>query len=230
MRTVTSSDGTTIAYDAIGAGPTLILVGGAMGDRSFKGFVKLAGLLASDFTVVNYDRRGRGDSGDTQPYAVEREVEDLRALIEASGGSAFVWGMSSGGALAVTSAACGLNIEKLAMYDPPYMVDPGGKRPPVDHEEQLKKFIAEDRRNEALKYFFTKCMGAPAVAVSIMRIMPFWSGFKAVANTLPYDAAVMGDFSLPEQKLASIPIPTLVIGGPKQPDIRHMPSVTNSIN
>jgi pimeloyl-ACP methyl ester carboxylesterase len=213
MNNVTSKDGTTIAFDRTGQGPAVIIVGGAMGYRSFPGFVKLAGLLAHDFTVINYDRRGRGDSDDTKPYAVEREVEDLDAVIEASGGSACVWGMSSGGALAL-EAASGLDIEKLALYEPPFVADNGGQRPPADHEARLKEMIATGRRDDAVK-FFLRMMGAPAIAVAVMRWMPFWSRFRAVANTLPYDAAVMGDYSLPVERIASVTAPTLVIGGEK---------------
>jgi len=214
MNRVTSSDGTTIAFDRSGDGPAVILVGGAMSYRAFPGFLKLAGLLADNFTVINYDRRGRGDSGDMAPYAVEREVEDLGAVIDAVGGSASVWGTSSGAVLALEAAASGLNIEKLALFEPPFMVDAGGVRPPADHEARLKKMIAADRRDEAVK-FFLKNMGAPAIAVAVMRLMPFWSRFRAVAHTLPYDAAVMGDYSLPADRIASVTVPTLVIDGEK---------------
>jgi pimeloyl-ACP methyl ester carboxylesterase len=220
MKKVISKDGTTIAYDQVGKGPSLILLGGAMGDRKFSGFVKLANLLSTSFNVINYDRRGRGDSGDTTSYAVAREVEDLKAVIDDLGGSAYVWGMSSGAALALEAAASGLNITKLALYEPPFMVGDNAPTPPIDFEEQLKKLIAVNRRDDALKLFLRN-MGAPGFAIAIMRIMPFWARLRAVANTLPYDAAVMGDFSLPSKRIASVQIPTLVIGGGKsQPVLR----------
>jgi pimeloyl-ACP methyl ester carboxylesterase len=125
-----------------------------------------------------------------------------------------VWGMSSGGALALEAAASGLDIEKLALYEPPFVADNGGQRPPADHEVRLKEMVAAGRRDDAVK-FFLKMMGAPVIAVAVMRWMPFWSRFRAVANTLPYDAAVMGDYSLPAGRIASVTTPTLVIGGEK---------------
>jgi pimeloyl-ACP methyl ester carboxylesterase len=221
MKKAISSDGTVIAYDQIGQGPALILVGGAMGDRLFPGFIKLAELLATSFTVINYDRRGRGDSGDTDTYSVAGEVGDLKAVIDANGGAAYVWGMSSGAALALEAAASGLNITKLALYEPPFMVGDKARKLPADYEDQLKKLIAANRRDDALKLFLRN-MGAPAIAVFIMRLMPFWPRLRAVANTLPYDVAVMGDFSLPSKRISSIIVPTLVIGGEKsQPVLRQ---------
>ncbi|WP_276353828.1 alpha/beta fold hydrolase [Cohnella caldifontis] len=214
VRKTLSKDGTPIAYDTVGSGPAVILVGGALSYRKFPGFVKLAGLLSKDFTVVNYDRRGRGDSGDTDFYAVAREVEDLHAVIEAVGGSANVWGMSSGAALALEAAASGVPMKKLALYEPPYMIGDGAPRPPSDHEAKLREFIAAGRRDDAVKYFL-RMMGAPGFAVSIMRIMPFWARMRAVANSLPYDAAVMSDYSLPTERIAAVQVPTLVIGGGK---------------
>src|ERR671933_2647108 len=140
MRKVRSKDGTTIAFDQPGDGPSIILVGGAMSTRSAS--VPLAALLAPHFTVFAYDRRGRGDSGDRGPYAVEREVDDLDALLTAAGGSAFVFGHSSGAALALEAAARGLTITKLALYEPPFMVGDGGPRPPADHATQLAELVS----------------------------------------------------------------------------------------
>lgn len=219
MRTVISRDGTAIAYDQTGSGPPVIMVGGAFSFRGFSGNVQLAGLLSPHFTVLNYDRRGRGDSGDTAPYAVAREVEDLEALIEAAGGSAFVYGMSSGAALALEAAACGLNITGLALYEPPYMVGEGGHRPPPDHQAQLVRLIAAGRRREAVTFFMRDVMGIPGFFVFLMRLLPFWKKLVAVAHTLPYDSAVMGDFALPARRLAGIGVPTLVIGGEKSPAV-----------
>lgn len=216
---VLSKDGTAIAFDQTGQGPPIILVGGAFSYRAFPGFVQLAELLAKRFTVINYDRRGRGDSGDTAPYAVEREIEDLQSLIKEAGGSAHVWGMSSGAALALAAAAKGLNIKRLALFEPPFMVGNSGHRPPPDHQAQLKALIAADRRGDAAKFFLAKVMGIPALIVAIMRLMPFWSKLKATANTLPYDAAIMGDFSFPTQRVASVRVPTLVIAGEKSPPV-----------
>lgn len=219
MRTVVSRDGTRIAYDQTGHGPPVIMVGGAFSFRAFPGSVKLAGMLAERFTVINYDRRGRGDSGDTAPYAVEREVEDLAALIEAAGGSASVYGMSSGAALALTAAASGLRIDRLALYEPPYMVGTEGHRPPADHDAQLRALLAADRRGDAVKFFITRVMGAPGFIVVMMRLMPFWSKLKAVAHTLPYDTAIMGDFTFPAARVASVRTPAIIIAGEKSPAV-----------
>lgn len=220
MRTVTSKDGTQIAYDVTGQGPPLILVLGAMGFRKFPNFVELAELLAPHFTVINYDRRGRGDSGDTLPYSVEREIEDLDAVIKDVGGSAYVFGTSSGAALALLAAARGVNIAKLAVYEPPYTgVDKSAHQPPADHIAQAKALIAEDRRAEAIKFFITKVMGAPVFIYWMMWFMPIWPKLKAVAHTLPYDFTVMGDFSLPTAQLVAIRMPTVLIAGDKSPAI-----------
>ncbi|WP_433241310.1 alpha/beta fold hydrolase [Streptosporangium sp. CA-135522] len=217
MNKVTSSDGTVIAYDRVGRGPALILVGGAFSYRAFPGLVELTELLSQHFTVFNYDRRGRGDSGDGASYAVEREIEDIEALIREAGGSASVWGLSSGAVLALKAAVHGLPIGRLALYEPPFMVGEQGHRPPADHRERLEELVAAGRRGEAAKYFMSKVFGVPGVFVAVMRLLPMWSRLKAVANTLPYDAAVMGDYSLPVEQMASVAVPTLVIAGEKSP-------------
>jgi pimeloyl-ACP methyl ester carboxylesterase len=215
MKTVTSKDGTIIAYDQSGSGFPLILVDGALCSRDFGPMPKLAKLLASNFTVIHYDRRGRNQSGDTKPYAVEREIEDIEALINDAGGSSFVVGFSSGAALALAAAASGLSIPKLALYEPPFMVDDQGHHPPDDSLEQLKTMVAEDRRGAAVKFFIRDMVGVPAFGVFIMQLMPMFKKLKAVAHTLPYDVTIMGDFSLPEKKAASVKIPTLISGGEK---------------
>ncbi len=214
MQKVTSKDGTAIAYDKIGQGSAVILVSGAMIDRSYKGSVQLAEFLSAHFTIFNYDRRGRGDSGDPKQYAVEREIEDMEALIKEAGGSAFVYAMSSGAVLALEAAAHGLNIKKLALYEPPFMIN-RADRPPADHEAQLRAMVASGRPGDAAKYFMTKIFGMPAIVVAIIRLTPMWAKAKAVANSLPYDAAAMGDYSLPTQMLTSVKAPTLVVGGAK---------------
>ncbi len=218
MQKVTSNDGVEIAYEKTGKGPAVILVDGALCSRAFGPMPKLVPLLAPHFTVYHYDRRGRGDSENTQPYAVEREIEDIEALIKEAGGSAFVLGVSSGAALAIKAAAQGLNIKKLALYEPPFMVAKNGHRPPADHESQLKSLIAADRRGDAVTFFMTKMVGAPAIFAFIMRLLPLWSKLKAVAHTLPHDAAVMGDFSLPTRVVSSVTAPTLVMDGGKSPE------------
>jgi pimeloyl-ACP methyl ester carboxylesterase len=215
MNQVRSRDGTTIAYDRLGAGPPVILVDGAFCSRAFGPMPKLAPLLARRFTVLTYDRRGRGDSGDTAPYAVEREIEDLDALIREAGGSAFVYGISSGAALALQAAASGLRIEKLALYEPPFMVGNPAHVPPMDHQAQLARLIAEGRRGDAVKFYMKDVIGMPGWLVTVFRFLPMWSRLKAVAPSLPYDSAIMGDFALPARRAASLTVPTLVISGAK---------------
>ena len=215
MKHVRSGDGTMIAYDRLGAGPPVILVDGAFCSRSFGPTPKLAPHLARDFTVFAYDRRGRGDSGDTAPYAVEREIEDLAALVRQAGGSACVHAMSSGAVLALHAAASGLSIKRLALYEPPFMVGTPAHLPPADHQAQLVRLIAEGRRGEAVKYYMKDIIGMPGLLVAVFRFLPMWSKLKAVAPSLPYDSAIMGDFSLPTRRAASLTLPTLVITGEK---------------
>ncbi len=222
MEKVISADGTAIAFGKSGSGPPLILVDGAFGHRSFGPNVKLAPRLAEHFTVFTYDRRGRGDSGDTPPYAVEREVEDLDALIRQAGGSASVYGISSGVALALEAANHGLAIDRLALYEPPFVVD--DSRPPIpdDYLAQLNELLAAGRRGDAIKLFMTKAVGLPAFFVSLMRLMPAWPKLKKVARTVPYDAMVLGDTGsgkpLPRDRWSGVTAPALVMSGGKSPE------------
>lgn len=217
MSTVLSKDGTAIGFDKLGDGEPIILVDGALCSRSFGPLPKLAKLLVPHFTVFNYDRRGRNESGDTPPYAVERELEDIEVLIAKSGGSASVFGTSSGAALALAAAARGANVKKLALYEPPFVAGRSARTAPPDSEAQLKRLIAAGRRGDAVKFFMVDMVGMPAIFTYIMRVLPIWPKLKAVAHTLPYDAAVLGDFSLPKERAASVAVPTLVIGGEKSP-------------
>lgn len=210
MNKVRSKDGTAIAFDRSGDGPPVILVCGASTDRMAN--APLAKLLAEHFTVFNYDRRGRGDSGNTKPYAVEREVEDLGAVIAAAGGSAFVYGTSSGAALALEAAASGLPIGKLALWEPPYVLDES-RRPPTDQAERYDEMISAGRRGDAVEYFMTKVVGLPPEFVAEARNAPFWQAQEALAHTLAYDATVMGDYSLPAERAAAVTAPTLVMAG-----------------
>ncbi len=214
-----SADGTRIAFDRRGEGPPVILVGGALSHRRFPHFVKLSELLAERYTAVAYDRRGRGDSGDSAQYSVAREVEDLDALIRALGGSACVWGWSSGAALAIHGAAAGLSIRRLALYEPPYMVGEARPRPHAGHEAALRTLVDAGRRGDAVRYFMTDMVGVPRLMVAVMRLMPFWKQLTANAHTLPYDAAVMGDFSFPHDLVASVRVPTLIMAGEKSPRV-----------
>ncbi len=215
ISTVRSSDGTSIAFDRVGQGPPLIVVGGALGTRSSE--ASLAALLGPHATVIAYDRRGRGDSEDTQPYAVEREVEDLDALIEEVGSSTHVYGTSSGGNLAVEAAASGLGIEKLALWEPNYLVDDSRPPLPDDYVAQLEELIAAGRRGDAVEYFMTTAVGRPAEFVAPMREAPMWEGMEAGAHTLAYDGRIVAGFSLPRDRVDSIGVPTLVIDGGQTP-------------
>jgi pimeloyl-ACP methyl ester carboxylesterase len=215
MDTVTSADGTTIAYDRAGDGPPVILINAGPTDRTVN--APLVGLIAPHFTVVNYDRRGRGDSGDTAPYAVDREYEDLAAIIGAAGGSASLFGNSGGGILALEAAARDLPITKLAVWEPPIAVD--GSRPPVPpgYREQLASLLAAGRRGDMVELFLTQAVGMPAEAVAPIRQSPFWPSMEAVAHALIYDAMIVEDFSLPTGRVAGVKVPTLVLDGGQTP-------------
>lgn len=219
MRRVPSKDGTTIAFDQSGSGPAIILVGGALSERSAG--ASLAALLAPHFTVISYDRRGRGDSGDTEPYAVEREVEDIAALIEVAGGSAFVYGKSSGAALTLEAANRGLPMPKLALYEPPFIVDSSRPMIPSDYVEHLTALVAAGRRGDAVEYFMAKAVGVPAEMLSQMRQAPMWPAMEQMAPTLLYDDAVIGGNMagkpFPPGQWAAVTMPTLVMDGGDSP-------------
>jgi pimeloyl-ACP methyl ester carboxylesterase len=167
--------------------------------------------LASDFTVFNYDRRGRGDSGDTLPYAIDREVEDIEAVIGVAGGSAFLWGSSSGAGLALIASES-VPVTKLALWEPPFVPD-DLPRPPEDQVSQYETMVAEGRRGDAVEYFMTKIIGMPAEVVAGARTQPWWAATEALAHTLAYDARIMGDYSIPKDLAASVKVPTMVIAG-----------------
>lgn len=227
MNKVISKDGTVIAFDRSGNGPALILVVGALGVRSD---LELVAALAPHFTVFNYDRRGRGDSGDTPPYVVEREVEDLEALIDEAGGTAFLYGLSSGAVLALEAASkLPGKVKKLALYEPPFIIDDSRPPAPEDYVQQLNAAIAAGRPGDAVEIFMTKAIRLPPEFVTQMRNTPVsalfdgemrppeWVEMEKVAHTLAYDGTIMGDTMsgkpLPAGKWASVTSPTLVITG-----------------
>jgi pimeloyl-ACP methyl ester carboxylesterase len=176
---------------------------------------KLAPLLARRFTVYTYDRRGRGHSGDVRPYAREREVDDIAALVQAAGGSAHLLGLSSGGALALEAAASGVDVKTVIVYEPPY-VDEGAGQPSPDHESRLQAILDAGDRGGAVAYFMRDMVGAPRMVLVMLRLMPWiWRKLQAVAHTLPYDAAVMRRFRVPAARFAGITAPTLVLHGAK---------------
>ena len=219
MSKLKSKDGTLIAFDKSGKGPAVILVGGALIDR--QAMAPLAGLLAPQFTVFNFDRRGRGESGDTQPYAVQREIEDIDALIHEAGGAAALFGGSSGGALALEAAlALGGKVSGLAMYEVPYDSDPATLPAYREYLKRLGEALATNRRGDAAAAFM-KFVGTPDAQIEGMRRAPMWSVLEKVAPTLAYDAAVLGkDRPVPVQRVARLGTPTLVINGSVIPFMR----------
>jgi len=218
MDKVISKDGTEIAYERVGAGPTVILVGGAFCDHNAT--TELANKLARNFTAVSYDRRGRGESGDTQPYDVQREIEDIEALIAHFGDRAFVHGLSSGSALCLIAAAGGAPIDAVSVMEPPYRVGEDAPQPPEGYTDTIVELTSTDRRGEAVAYFMTKAVGQPEEAVEEARKMPMWPGLEAMAHTLAYDARAMGgDASpLPENMLATLTAPTLALFSTGSPE------------
>jgi len=224
MQTTTSKDGTIIAYDVIGKGPAVILVDGALEYRAFdQGTVRLANLLKDRFTVFYYDRRGRGDSTDTQPYAVEREIEDIEALISKAGGHAFIFGISSGAALALEAAAkLGNKVKKLAMYEAPYNFDGDARKAWMEYRRQLTELLNAGNTGDALALFMM-LTGMPADQVPEMRKHPMWPMLEAVAHTLAYDAAILGeDASVPAEKTAGISVPALIMAGESSYPFMHI--------
>lgn len=218
MNTVTSRDGTTIAYDRMGDGPAVVLLPGGSVDRTSN--ASLAAELAKDFTVYNVDRRGRGDSTDTLPYAVSREIEDITAVIESAGGSAHLYGSSSGAALAFEAAAAGAPVAKLAMWEPPYFLNP---RPELAGAAQVfHDLVAAGKRDEAAEYFMGTVVGMPAEFVAGARQSPWWPDQVKIAHTLEYDATVMGSYEIPEDRARSVKAPTIIVdGGASFPGMRE---------
>lgn len=221
MSAVRSKDGTTIAFERTGSGPPLIIVDGALCWRESGPARKVAAELADRFTVVTYDRRGRGESSDTAPYSVQREVEDIEALLGEAGGPAHVCGFSSGGVLAMEAARAGAAIDKLAVYEAPFIVDDSRPPAPASYVSDLNELLAAGRRGAAVKRFM-RLVGMPAVLASVMPLFPAWKKLKGVAHTLPYDAACMGDTQagkpLDARHWGAVSVPTLVLVGGKSPE------------
>jgi len=238
METVTSKDGTTIAYDKSGEGPVLILVMGALGFRSHEMMYELVNPLSEHFTVINYDRRGRGDSTDTPPYDVQREVEDIEALIDAEGGSAYLYGLSSGAVLALEVASkLPTKVTKAALYEPPLILDDSRPPIPADYVEQLNAAIAAGNPGGAVEIFMTKAVLIPEEFVEYMKNPPpgasfgegakppTWAEMEAVAHTLPYDGVIVREVTagnpLPAGKWASATSQVVVITGENSEPFFH---------
>jgi pimeloyl-ACP methyl ester carboxylesterase len=220
---VVSRDGTVIAYDRVGCGPPVILIVGALCSRTLGPGVKLAPMLAAHFTVFTYDRRGRGESGNTSPYDVEREIDDLDALMKEAGGSVCVFGHSSGAVLALNAAERGLPIEKLALYEAPFIVD--RSRPSTENDwAQIESFLTEGRPADAVRVFL-RSVGVPAFAIALMRWLPIWAKINAVAHTLLHDGALVRALQqgepLPASAWARVTVPALAITGEKSPEWMH---------
>jgi pimeloyl-ACP methyl ester carboxylesterase len=224
MPVVISRDGTRIAYDMVGRGPALVTVDGALCSRAMGPGKSLAPFLSEHFTVFTYDRRGRGDSTDTAPYAIDREIEDLDAVITETGGSAFVFGLSSGAALALEAAARGSAITKLVLYEAPFIVDDSRGPIPEDIVLQFRTLLADERRGDAVRLFMRQ-VGVPRVIIGLMRFLPVWPKLKAVAHTLPYDMTVMAGRQSGKPLAAgtwtAATMPTLVLVGEKSPTWFH---------
>jgi pimeloyl-ACP methyl ester carboxylesterase len=218
--TTTSKDGTVIAYERTGSGPAVILVDGALCYRGSGPARPLAAALAGHFTVYTYDRRGRGESGNTLPYAVDREVEDLAAVLEAAGGTAHLYGISSGAALSLEAANVLSGFVSLALYEFPTAVDSSGPVRPADYIPTMDALIAADKRGATLKMFM-RTVGVPTPVLLVMQLLPVWSKLKRVAHTLPYDMRVLGDTGsgrpLPTDRWTSATLPTLAMDGGKSP-------------
>lgn len=208
MSKVISADGTPISYQRRGDGRPVILVGGALNDQQSS--APLAAALAPHLTAISYDRRGRGASGDTPPYAVEREIEDLAALIAEAGGRAGVCGFSSGSVLALDAVAAGLPISGLGLFEPPFRLPDGPQLPP-DYQEHVTRLVTGGGLGEAVEYFMTRAVGLSVEAVAQMRRSPAWSSLERLAPTLIYDGWLLLDPALPVARLATIAVPTLVL-------------------
>lgn len=219
MSTTISKDGTVIGYDKLGSGPAVILVAGATQYRGIdQQTPEIARLMSSDLTVINFDRRGRGESGDTQPYAVAREIEDIAALIEVAGGRASLYGSSSGCALSLEAAQAGLPIDKLVLYEPPFVVDESWTPPPNDYLERLAEFRRNGDKAGALTYFFTASIHMPPDQVEGMKQSPFWAMLEPVGHTIEYDALCMGKEAIEgglatTQRWNRVTQPALVVNG-----------------
>lgn len=220
---VTSKDGTTIAYDRQGNGPAIILIGGALDDGSEN--APLASVLAEHFTVYNYARRGRLDSDDTRPYAVEREIEDLDALIAMAGGSAHLYGVSSGGGLALEAAAAGTAVDKIAVYEVPYAIDD-------DLRPRFERYIAETQRAHAegrhddMLELFMRLVGASDEDIEAGRNSPYWAHSVALAHTLVHDPVFLNGYRLPTHRLSRLTQPVLIVTGGtvSQPHMADLPA------
>lgn len=216
-----SRDGSPIAYTVAGSGQPLILVDGAFCHRRFGANIGLAKELEKDFTVITYDRRGRGESGNTLPYSPEREWEDLEALVEATGGDAFVYGISSGAALVMDAAQAGLPAQRLAVYEAPFITDSSRAPLPVEFASRIQGLVEQGKPGHAVQEFLKTGIGLPTWLVALLGIFPAWKSMKSMAHTLPYDIRILGDATrgkpLDPQRWHRVQSPVLVMAGTRSP-------------
>jgi pimeloyl-ACP methyl ester carboxylesterase len=226
MPRATSKDGTKIAFDKVGSGPAVILVNGAMSYRAFDPtLAQLAERLGTHFTVYNYDRRGRGESGDTKPFTKQREMEDIQALMEDAGGEAMLFGISSGGAIALETAALTPGVTKVAVYEVPFIVD-DSRQPLLSYAEHTTQLVEEGKLDELVEYFITTVAGIPPEYVGgLKQDQSMWSAMRSIAPTIPYDAAFVGEFTkgrpLSADDWAKVKVPVLVAAGGASPAWFH---------
>jgi pimeloyl-ACP methyl ester carboxylesterase len=217
FRTVTSTDGTSIAYDVIGSGPAVVLISGGLNQRVM--YQKLIDLLQDSYTIFNYDRRGRGDSGDGNPetYTLDHEIDDLEQVLEAVREPAHIVANCTGAIIAAHAAARGIPMAKLALYEPPYAV--GGDKPVAgsDYLARLKALIASGRRDEAVMLFQKEAVGNTDEFIEKFRSHPAWPLFAGLAHTLPYERVIVGDGSVPADVMRNVDVPTLVLEGGLSP-------------
>jgi pimeloyl-ACP methyl ester carboxylesterase len=215
MHTTTSADGTTIAYDVYGEGEPIIMVEGAFCGRHFGPTAKLAAELGNQFRVYHYDRRARGDSSPSTDYRLERELEDLRAMIDVAGGKAGLVGFSSGACLTLEAAAAHLPLTRVAFYEPPYMVGPKARKVPASYREDVQKLVADGRNGDAVAYFMTKLIGMPSIFLIPMKFTRMWPTISAQAPSLPFDMEAVNGFVPPTERLKAISVPVLAMYGTK---------------
>lgn len=221
MGRITSKDGTLIAFDRVGEGSAILLVDGAMGYRNYFGGRPLAAALSKTFTVIAYDRRGRGESTDTLPYTIEREIEDIEALIDEVGAPVYLYGFSSGSVLALKAAArLKTKVVKLALHEPPFNSDDdSAKQEFIQYTEQMAELLNANKRSEAVTFFLADML--PPDVLEGIKQSPDWAVMEAVAHTLAYDNAVMDDGAVPVKEAQAVTIPTLVLVGSDSPEFKH---------
>ncbi len=215
MPATTSADGTTLAYDVYGEGEPVILVEGAFCGRHFGSTSRLAAELGKSFRVFHYDRRARGDSSPSTDYRLERELEDLRAMLDVAGGSAGLVGFSSGACLVLEAAAHHLPLTRIAFYEPPYMVGPKARKVPATYREDVQRLVAAGRNGDAVAYFMTRLIGMPSIFLLPMKFSRMWSSIVPQASSLPFDMEAVNGFVPPAARLEGITVPALGLYGSK---------------